>query len=84
MSPSLRERIACCSSSACGHLLFGGGVLLDQHLADARADLEAVDRLARHEVALHAAARVDRREEEQAGGVLDVADGLPLNAPPPA
>ena len=55
-------------------------LLRDQHLADARADVESVVRRARHEVAQHAARAVDRREEEEARLVLDVADGVSLEA----
>ena len=51
-----------------------GRVLRHQHLADALADLHRVIGRQRHEAAQHAAARVHRREQEDAGGVLEVAD----------
>jgi hypothetical protein len=63
-------------------LLRRGTVLLDQQLADARADLEAFVGGTRHEAAGDAAVVIGvgffmtRREQEQAEFVLDVADRL--------
>jgi hypothetical protein len=54
------------------HLVF------EQHLAQARPDVELDISAARHEDAAHAPHRVDGLEQEQADRVVEVADGLPL------
>ncbi len=54
-------------------LLRGGRMLLDEHVAQARADVDAGVGLARHEGAAHGACVVERHEEEDAGSRLDMA-----------
>ena len=70
-------RSCCCIVDRLVDLAAVGGLLLDQHLADARADLERPCRRERGmKLRCDAAVVVVRREEEQAELVLDVADRL--------